>query len=39
MSSIIDKLLFLARSDSKSQYYNITSLDLKDLLEELIQKK
>ncbi|MFY9403630.1 MAG: HAMP domain-containing sensor histidine kinase, partial [Defluviitoga tunisiensis] len=38
MSSIIDKLLFLARSDSKSQYYNITSLDLKDLLEELIQK-
>ena len=38
MSSIIDKLLFLARSDSKSQYYNFTSLDLKDLLEELIQK-
>lgn len=38
MSSIIDKLLFLARSDSKSQYYNFTTIDLKDLLEELIQK-
>lgn len=38
MSEIIDKLLFLARSDNKTQFYNFTKTNLKSLLEEVIKK-
>ncbi|KUK16189.1 MAG: Integral membrane sensor signal transduction histidine kinase [Petrotoga mobilis] len=38
MSEIIDKLLFLARSDNKTQFYNFTKINLKSLLEEVIKK-
>ncbi|WP_103876472.1 MULTISPECIES: cell wall metabolism sensor histidine kinase WalK [Petrotoga] len=38
MSEIIDKLLFLARSDNKTQFYNFTKTNLRSLLEEVIKK-
>jgi signal transduction histidine kinase len=38
MSNIIDKLLFLARSDNKTQLYNFEQTELKDLVLEVIRK-
>ncbi|WP_146255656.1 cell wall metabolism sensor histidine kinase WalK [Petrotoga sp. 9PWA.NaAc.5.4] len=38
MSNIIDKLLFLARSDNKTQLYNFAQTELKDLILEVMRK-
>lgn len=38
MSEIIDKLLFLARSDNKTQFYNFDKVNLEDVLIEVIKK-